>query len=316
MRILVVGFGFIGTAVARRLHAAGHEVVALTHSPESAAKARPEAPFPVADCDISKSVAVAFLRAERVAEVGRRTAPFEAVLHCASSGRRGADGYREVYLDGCRHLAAAFPEARLVFTSSTSVYPQTSGEWVDEESDADPDRETGRLLRESEEIVLETGGTVARLAGIYGPGRSVLLQRFLEGVAAIDGDPDSRDAAATPGRWINQIHREDAASALCHLLANSDPDAEGGGILNVCDDHPLTQRSLYDALCARFDRPMPPVRPPDTGRKRGWTNKRVANARLRATGWRPRFPSYLDALAEDPDLIPSIVAQVTPPRSE
>ncbi len=171
---------------------------------------------------------------------------------------------------------------RTVYTGSTSVYAQTDGAWVDESSPAEPDRETGRILRETEGVVLAaSGGTVARLAGIYGPGRSALLKKFLAGEAVVEGDGL---------RWLNQIHRDDAAAALFRLVQ---PDAPPG-VYNVADDTPLTQRDLYHALAELHGLPVPPSGPIDLNRKRGWTSKRVRNARLRALGWRPVFPSFLD----------------------
>ena len=69
-----------------------------------------------------------------------------------------------------------------------------------------------------------------------------------------------------------------------------------GGIFNVCDDRPLTQRECYDWLSRHYARALPPPAPPDYERKRGWTSKRVANARLRSLGWSPLFPSFFDAV--------------------
>jgi nucleoside-diphosphate-sugar epimerase len=151
-----------------------------------------------------------------------------------------------------------------------------------EESAAEPDRETGRILREAEDAVLAAGGIVARLAGVYGPGRSVLLKKFLSGEAVIEGDG---------GRWINQVHRDDIATALLALVQSGEP-----GIFNVSDNEPMTQRAVYAWLADHFGRPLPPSGPIPTDRKRGWTSKRVSNARLRALGWAPRYPSFCDAV--------------------
>lgn len=261
--------------MADRLHAAGGEVSGWTHSPESAAALAARKPYAVEGHDITAD-----------GGVGRVEVSPDVVFQCVSSGRGGGvEAYRQVYLGGARALRAAFPAARLVYTGSTSVYPGTDGAWVDEDSPAEPDRETGRVLRETERVVLDHGGSVARLAGLYGPGRSVLLKKFLAGEAVIEGDGD---------RWLNQIHRDDAADALVRLAR---PDAPRG-LFNVADDVPLTQLALYRGLSERLGRPLPPHGPPDVNRKRGWTSKRVSNARLRAaTGWAPRFPSFFDALA-------------------
>lgn len=278
-RVFIAGCGFVGLATARLFHARGWEVLAGTHTPESAAQLADE-PFPALAVDIADATALA-ARPEL-----RR---LDAVIHCASSGRGGADAYRRVYLQGAQNLAAALAPKRLVFTSSTSVYIQTDGSWVTEMSEALPDRETGRVLREAEDAVLAAGGSVARLAGIYGPARSVLLKKFLSGEAIIEGDG---------GRWINQIHRDDAAAALLTLV-----ESGVAGIFNVADDAPMTQRTVYEWLADHFQKPLPPSGPIPTDRKRGWTSKRVSNAKLRALGWAPQHPSFPQAVAATDPLL-------------
>ena len=172
----------------------------------------------------------------------------------------------------------------MLITGSTSVYAQADGAWVDETSETKPDRETGRILLEAESIALASGGVVARLSGLYGPGRSVIMRKFLSGEAVIEGDGL---------RWINQIHRDDAARAVVHLLTKP----ARPGIYNVSDSTPAAQSEVYRWLADYFQRPLPDKGQPDLKRKRGWTNKRVSNAKLRGTGWRPAFPAYRDAIA-------------------
>ncbi len=281
-RVFIAGCGFVGLATARLFHRGGWEVIGCTHSAESAAALAGE-PFRVVVCDISSR-----------ADVDRLTdfRGIDAVIHCASSGRGGADQYRTVYLEGAKNLAAALNPRLLIFTSSTSVYAQTTGEWVTEESAAEPDRETGRILRETEDFVLGMGGIAARLAGVYGPGRSVLLKKFLSGEAVVEGDGS---------RWINQIHRDDIASALLALAKSGQT-----GVFNVSDDQPLAQVDLYEWLAECFQRPVPPFGPIDPNRKRGWTHKRVQNSKLRALGWEPIYPSFFDAVEKDQGLIAGV----------
>lgn len=283
--ILIAGCGYIGEPLADLLHAAGHRVLGLTHSPDSAARLGAIKPWRVAACDISDAVAVQALAGE----------PIDTVVHCASSSRGGAEVYRAVYQQGMAHLAATFPNARLVFTSSSSVYPQVDGSVVTETSPAEPERDTGRILRSTEALVLARGGIVARLAGIYGPGRSFVLKNLLEGKASIEGN-------AAQGRCINQIHRDDAASALAHLL-----QTQASGIYNIADSTPETQRETYEWLCLKFGQNLPPAVPPKEDRKRGWTHKQVSNAKLLATGWAPLYPSYQSAIDNDLHLVPSIL---------
>lgn len=259
MNLLLIGNGYLGREIARVFGGDGWEVTPVSLSGGDGSLA----------CDVGDPAAVR--------ELAGQVAP-DFIVHCAASGRGGADAYQRVYVDGCRNLAAAFPGVPLLFTSSTSVYAQTDGSWVDEDSETNPGRETGRLLLEAERIALAAGGTVARLAGIYGPGRSVILKRFLTGEAVIEDDGR---------RYLNQIHRDDAARAIHHLAAT--PLA---GVFNVCDSTPLGQKDCHEALAAMFRLPLPPHGPRDLNRKRGWTHKRVSNAKLRATGWEPEFPSF------------------------
>ena len=184
-RILIAGCGYIGQAAADLFHAAGWVVEGWTRSAESAASLSAK-PYPVRGVDVSQL--------DRVAECART---FDAVVHCASSSGGDAEMYRKVYLDGVRNLLETFPGSKLLFTSSTSVYAQRDGSWVTEESDAKPMRETSRVLLETERLVLADSGVVARLAGIYGPGRSALLKKFLNNAAMIDPEND---------RFVNQVH--------------------------------------------------------------------------------------------------------------
>ena len=269
-RVLVAGCGYLGRALARQLQAQGWQVTAITRSLPSAQALQGEL-FGVLACDIGDRPALAALGA------------FDAVIHCASSGRGDAEVYREVYLEGARNLIAALHPARFIFTGSTSVYAQTDGAVVSEGSPAQPGRETGRILRAAEDLVLAAGGTVARLAGIYGADRWVLLRKFLAGEAVIEDDGL---------RWLNQIHRADAASALGFLLEPAIP----AGIYNVSDGTPVTQREVYAAFGEHFRRPLPPNGPREVHRKRGWTHKQVSNAKLRALGWTPLYPSFREAL--------------------
>lgn len=290
---VVAGCGFVGLQTARLLHASGWNVTGCTHSEDSAAALVGE-PFPVLACDISNTDAVA-------RQLGHCHGT-ELVLHCASSGKGGADAYRSVYFRGSQVLGGVLAPRHLIFTSSTSVYAQTDGAWVSESSEAAPPRETGTILRETEEWVLALGGAVARLAGIYGPGRSVLLRKFFSGEAVIEGDGC---------RWINQIHRDDAATGLLKLAQTRVP-----GLFNLGDNLPIEQRSLYETLSKRFGRPLPPCGPVNTDRKRGWTHKQVCNAKLRSLGWEPSYPSFEAAIQTDPQLVPLALAQAAAAQLE
>lgn len=296
--LLIAGCGYLGQALARMALGQGREVLGLCQREESARALR-EGVIPARAVSLTDGAALMELAREWPMET--------AVVHCAAGGRGGGtEAYRAVYLEGMRNLRAAFPGAsRMVFTSSTSVYAQTDGSVVDEDLPAEPDRETGRILRATEGETLAAGGTVLRLAGIYGPERSVLLRNFLAGESVIDV---RTEPPATPdGRWVNQIHRDDAARALLHLVNAAETR---GKVLNGADGTPMLQRTIYSELARRFSLPLPPEAAPDGARKRGWTHKRVDASRLRALGWQPQYPSWFDALDGDPALVPSVLAQL------
>jgi nucleoside-diphosphate-sugar epimerase len=278
-RILIAGCGYVGQAAADLFHAAGWKVEGWTHSGESAARLSAK-PYLVQGVDIS-----------RRGQVAECTGMFDAVIHCASSSGGDAEIYRQVYLDGARNLAEIFPGSKLLFTSSTSVYAQGDAAWVTEESETRPIRETSSTLLEAEKVVLNRGGIVARLAGIYGPGRSALLNRFLAGTAMFDPEND---------RFVNQVHRDDIASAL-FLLFNR--EAEGAQIYNVVDDQPILQSECCRWLAHRLNRPLPPIGRSTQQRKRGDSNKRVSNAKLHRLGWTPQYQTFAEAM--DKSILPS-----------
>ncbi len=225
-------------------------------------------------------------------DLERLPGPFEGVINTVSSSKGGAAEYRSVYLEGTRTVLdwlRSQPLKRYAYTSSTSVYAQTDGSWVDESSPATPAGETGSLLRDTEDLLLDANrersvpAVILRVAGIYGPGRGFLFQKFLAGEATISGDGS---------RFINMVHRDDVASALVRLM---DPTL-AAGIYNCVDDEPLPQGEFLRWAAQSLDRPVPPSAPePAPGtRKRGVSHKRVSNARLRATGWAPAYPSWRD----------------------
>ncbi|NCF92172.1 MAG: NAD-dependent epimerase/dehydratase family protein [Verrucomicrobiaceae bacterium] len=281
-KVLIVGLGFVGSPLAQALHAKGHAVTGLTHAVGPAERLSQPSSAEVRQADVAELGSLK----QAVRE------PVDWIVHCASSGRGGPDKYRRVYRDGLANLRELCPQARVLYTSSTSVYAQLAGELVDEEAPAKPDRETGQILRETEELALASGGLVTRLAGIYGPGRSFILLKYLNGTAVIEGDG---------GRYLNQAHVVDIVSALSHLI-----EINAKGIYNIVDSTPQTQRAIFQSLADHFQGELPPKAPPDYERKRGWTHKRVSNAKLRATGWDPRYRSFQDAIAHDASLIPSI----------
>src|SRR6266702_534063 len=122
--VLIAGCGYVGSATAKLFAEVGWEVIVWTRR-EQAAERTLESAISLCAVDITDLEAVR-----------RNRCPADVVVHCASSG---ADSYLHVYRDGAANLAACFPSARLIFTSSTSVYSQPDGSSVTEESAVEPD---------------------------------------------------------------------------------------------------------------------------------------------------------------------------------
>ena len=270
--VLVIGCGYIGAQLLRNLSRSGWKASGTTLSESSADALRSE----------GLEVVAADLRISDLRVLTENNP--SVVVHCASSGKGGAVAYREIFLETTTRLIQDTNFEHLIFTSSTSVYAQTDGSLVTETDSAEPERETGKILRETEELVLARQGTVLRLAGIYGPGRCVPLEKLLSGEAVVEGDGE---------RIMNSIHRDDAVSALYLAAAN-----RCQGIFNVADNIPVTQLEWFQWVCARLSRPLPPSAPRNLNRKRAWTSKKVSNAKLRSMGWSPVYPSFREGLEE------------------
>jgi len=264
-RILIAGCGDVGTALGVRLRDDGHEVWGLRRR----AANLPDAILPVA--------------ADLAAPSGLDALPrdIEIVYYAAAADGRSDQAYRAAYVDGVRHLQEALcsqarPPRRFIFVSSTGVYGQRDGSWVDEDSRTEPAGFSGRRLLEGEALALGAagGGVVVRFGGIYGPGRDRLIRLVRDG------------APCREGLYTNRIHRDDCAGALAHLLAVEEPASVYLGV----DDEPAAQCEVMTWLAERLG-VAPPSRAPGGDRpSRG--NKRCRNRRLRASGYRFLYPSY------------------------
>jgi nucleoside-diphosphate-sugar epimerase len=206
----------------------------------------------------------------------------ERILYCVGFDRSAGVSMRTVFLDGLSIILDRLSPgaSRLVYASSTGVYGQTDGEWVDEETPPVPRSESGRICLEAEERVRAWAGegnavslaTVLRFAGLYGPGR-VVHRATLE-----RGDP----IAGNPDRFLNLIHIDDAARAAAAALAANEPDP----IYLIADDRPVTRREYYGRTATLLGAPEPRFKSPGPGTvaaARDETNKRVANRRMRAS---------------------------------
>jgi nucleoside-diphosphate-sugar epimerase len=207
------------------------------------------------------------------------------LVYCATPTVRDEAGYRAAYTEGLRHVLAWTERSgqkpkRILFVSSSSVYGQQQGEWVDETSPADASGFSGQVMREAEKVALSSDvpATVVRLTGIYGPGRSDLMNRVRQGYSV----------AVEPPLYGNRIHADDAAGLLAFLL-----QAEAGGVaLDDCyigvDDAPAPLAEVVDWMRERLS----VTQWSDEHSVRRAGSKRCSNARAKALGWAPRYASY------------------------
>ncbi len=272
MRTLIAGCGYVGTALAQELVQAGHTVWGLRRDPtELPAEVQPFA-ADLTNVDTLRSL----------------PSDLDFVIYAASAGGRREENYRAAYVEGLRCLLAALAPQRstirrVLFTSSTSVYPQQDSGWIDEDSPAQPTHFTGALLRQGEDLLWESGfsAVVLRLAGIYGPGRFRLIEQVAQGEARCsDGPP----------RYSNRIHRDDCAGALHHLMQIADPQRLYLGVDSAPVDICEVQRWIADQLAL----PMPPIVADDQAPHTLRANKRCRNTRLIESGYSLRYPSYQD----------------------
>ena len=192
------------------------------------------------------------------------------LLFCATPDERTEQSYRHVFLDGLQNAMQTLQPKRTIFISSTAVYAQNNGQWVDEASDVHPVRFNGKVLYEAEQLCLQApGNVVLRLSGLTGPNRTMLINKAILGT----------DIQNT---WTNRIHIDDAASAISFLMnLNQIPSA-----INVTDDLPALQIDVVNWI--RSKQQLPELQLSELQ----VSGKRISNARLKALGWVPKYPSY------------------------
>ena len=275
--ILIAGCGYVGTALGMRLAAAGHVVWGMRRG---AGDLPPSMRHLAGDLTVPQTL--------------RDLPPgLDAVFYTAAPNGADDTAYRAVYVDGLRNLLGALARQgqsprRVFLTSSTAVYAQSAGEWVDEGSPTVPTHFTGRRVLEGERLLL--GGpfpaTVVRFGGIYGPGRASLIERVRQGLAA---------CREGPPLYTNRVHRDDCAGVLQHLMALPRPEA-----LYVAVDHePAEYCTVLRWLAGQLGAPMPRIEAAsgaDTRRHR--TNKRCRNGKLLASGYVFHYPTFREGYAE------------------
>ena len=275
-RLVIFGAGYVGAVVAQQALARGLRVTALTRNAEKACA------LSVAGADVIIADLADTDWHERLPEGA------DLVLNCVSSGGGGPEGYWHSYVEGMKSVlswAGQVPVGSLVYTSSTSVYPQGGGARVDESASIESTRLEGNALVEAEDRLLNSGtrGFVLRLAGIYGPGRHYLLDQLRSGCGEIAG---------LGGHRLNLIHRDDIAGAIWAALEA--PIELCGGVFNVADDGAATKADVAAFLAGKLGLPAPLFTGASApGRRRVTPDRVIANDKIKQVlGWQPQYPTF------------------------
>lgn len=275
----MAGCGDLGTEAGLRFAAAGHRVVGWRRSPDK---------LPAAIEGVAADLTTAALPPI--------PADTTAVVVAVAAGSATEDAYRAAYVDGLANVLDALERARghdgggspsllrrVLFVSSTAVYGDADGGWVDESTTPAPGGFSGRIIREAEELLykrlLGTGiaPVVLRLGGIYGPGRTRLIDQVRGGTAVAPAEP----------RYTNRVHRDDAAAAIVHLCTMA---ADPGPLYVGVDNDPAELGEVQRFLAAELGLPQPASAAAGEPSRGG--NKRCSNALLRSTGFEFTYPTF------------------------
>lgn len=281
-RLVIFGCGYVGSAVARAALEAGARVEALTRNAEKAAALR--------SAGLAKVVVADLATPDWHGQI--EGGP-DFVVNTVSSG--GPDQYRRSYIGGMQSILAWAAAGKssvgtIVYTSSTSVYPQGGGAVIDETAEAPGATPNGAIIRESE-LLLQNAPAAARarwfvlrLAGIYGPGRHHLLDQLREGVATLNGSGSHR---------LNLAHRDDIVTAILACLQA--PATVGSGVFNVADTAPARRSEVVEWLAGQLKVSSPPFDGTATSRRAGapMPDRIISSAKIqRELGWAPRYLDY------------------------
>jgi nucleoside-diphosphate-sugar epimerase len=275
--LVIFGCGYVGLALAKECVGLGWSVTALTRNPESARKAEV----------VGANTVLGNLQDDHW--WSKIPTGVDHVVNCVGASSPTVEGYQESYLQGMQSIIQWIkqrgdPVRSLLFTSSSSVYPQTGGSLVDEESDTTGASARGQILLSAERLCLEATDPVAackgviRFSGLYGPGRHLLVDKIERG-EPMTGSPD---------RILNLLHRADAVSSILSFLRG--PSGFKGGIFNASDGQHATRGEIARWVAHKLKVPEPVFT--GVGDTRGG-HRRVDPSKIsQVLGWEPKFPDF------------------------
>ncbi len=272
MKKLIIGCGYLGLRVAKKWVQQGDEVFALTRTQERANQLSSLSVQPIIG-NIADVKSISNLPT------------IETVLYSLGYDRFSKYSRKEIVIDGLKNFLEILPGSvnKFLFTSSISVYGQSSGEWVDENSETSPAKENGQVCLEAEKVVRSfflkneedkkhlVQWMILRLAGIYGPGRVLQKKDAIQAGQPIGGEPDA---------WLNLIHVDDA----CETILKAESNITASSLLLVSDNQPVTRREYYQQLSLLMNAPEPVFDPALKKQQRGTgLNKRCQNQKMMQT---------------------------------
>lgn len=218
------------------------------------------------------------------------TGQIDYLVYSAAATNHDEAGYQAAYVEGLKHTLNWLKQhgqqpKRLLFVSSSGVYVQQGGEWVDETSPTEATNYSGRIMLQAEQVALQSNlpASVVRLTGIYGPGRERLLGQVRQGYRV----------AVDPPLYGNRIHADDAAGLLAFLLkADQQGEALDDCYIGV-DNEPAPLAEVVNWLRERLG----VTEWADEASVRRAGSKRCSNARAKALGWEPRYSSFREGYA-------------------
>lgn len=268
-KLLIIGCGDIGQRLAERLNPDHYHITGLRRRP---AASSPRVRYLAADAADLGSLTCAL------------TESFDVVVITLTPSQRTDAGYHRGYVLSCENLVQALgrqarPPRLVIFVSSTSVYGQTDGEWVDERSPTEPQRATAHRLLEAENVIAESGFAhcIVRFSGIYGPGRNRLVEQVRRGQATLSA------------RLTNRIHADDCAAVLAHLIERQRAGEAIDTLYLASDNEPAPMAEVVNWLAMHLRVDWAKCEP---DARSGAGNKRCDNRRLRASGFEFRYPDY------------------------
>jgi nucleoside-diphosphate-sugar epimerase len=286
MSKLIFGCGYLGERVARRWRKIGEEVIVVTRSTERAAEFRRQG-FGAIVADVTRR------------ETLVRLPMADAVLFAVGFDRSAGQAIEAVYVGGMQNVLSALPSAtgQFIYISTTGVYGDASGNWVDEDTPPDPQRDGGwaslAAERELAESPFAERGIILRLAGIYGPGRIPFLDQLRS------GEP----IPAPNEGYLNVIHADDASAVIVAAAQLGRKHATGADSRMFCasDGHPVVRGDYYREVARLIGAPPPTFVTPDLNSPRAAraeANRRVKNSRmLDELGVQLAYPDFRAGLA-------------------